>query len=146
MSKIKGQNIRIGVKTEGGTVKYFAASTSCSLNVNADVEDSSTKDDAVSGVAWRTQEVVGKNWDCSVEMQLVDADTAANIGLDVADMVGTEVDVEVNTVSGEQNRTKQSTLYTGKALITAWSGTFQNRQTGTASVSLQGQGALTKGE
>ena len=145
MSKIKGQNIRIGVKAEGGTVKYFAASTSCSLNVNADVEDSSTKDDAVSGVAWRTQEVVGKNWECSVEMQLVDADTAANIGLDVADMVGTEVDVEVNTVSGENNRTKQSTLYTGKALITAWSGTFQNRQTGTASVSLQGQGALTKG-
>lgn len=146
MSKIKGQNLRIGVKQASGTIKYFAASTSCSLNVNADVEDASTKDDAVNGVAWRTQEVTGKNWDCSVEMQVVDADAAAHAGLDVVDMVGTEVDVEVNLVSGDDNRTKQTALYSGKAIITGWQGSFQNRQTSTATVSLQGQGELKKAE
>lgn len=148
MSKIKGQNIRLAI-AESGAKKYFAASTTCSLSVNADVEDSSTKDDAINGVAWRKQEVTGKNWDCSAEVQIVDA---AEIGTDgiggfsIADMVGAEVEVEVNLVTGEKNRTQDKGLYTGKALITAWSLTAGNRQTATASVTLQGQGPLTKVE
>ena len=150
--KIKGQNIRLAVEVEDSTTQtkktvYFAASTTCSLNVNADVEDASTKDDAVDGVAWRKQEVTGKNWDCSCEVQVVD-DTEIGAdgigGFDLADMVGAEVKVEVNLVNGTSNRTKDKGLYAGKALITAWQMTAGNRQTATASVTLQGQGELAK--
>lgn len=150
--KIKGQNIRLAVEVDDSTMQtkkivYFAASTTCSLNVNADVEDASTKDDAVNGVAWRTQEVTGKNWDCSCDVQVVDATEIGTDGIggfDLADMVGTEVKVEVNLVNGTSNRTKDKGLYSGKALITAWQMTAGNRQTATASVTLQGQGELAK--
>lgn len=150
--KIKGQNIRLAVEVDDSTTQtkktvYFAASTTCSLNISAEVEDSSTKDDAVDGVAWRKQEVTGKNWDCSCEVQVVDEAEIGTDGIggfDLADMVGAEVKVEVNLVNGANNRTQDKGLYSGKALITAWQMTAGNRQTATASVTLQGQGELKK--
>lgn len=148
--KYKGQNIRLAIEVgEGGSKKllYFAAASSSSINVNADTEETSTKDDVVDSVAWRSQQVVGKNWDCSCEVQVVDETEIGTDGIggfDLADMVGQEVVVEVNIVGGEKNRTKTQGLYTGKALITSWSATMGNRQTATASVSMTGQGALTK--
>lgn len=144
MTKIKGQNIRIAV-TKGSDKVYFAASTTCSINLSADVEDASTKDDAINGVAWRTQEVTGKNWDFSAEMKLVnEAGTAGVDGFDLADMVGEVVDVEVNMMTGENNRTKSSGIYTGKAIITSWALSAPNRADATVSVNGTGQGALAK--
>lgn len=151
--KIKGQNIRLAVTIVDALTKiakkvYFAASTTCSLNVGADVEDGSTKDDAINGVAWRKQEVTGKNWEGSAEMQIVD-DAEIGVdgigGFDLADMVGQEVDMEVELVEGVKNRTTKTGLHNGKVLITGWQMTAPNRQTATVSVNFQGQGELKKG-
>lgn len=65
MATIKGQNLRVFI---GTPPKCVAASTSCTVHLAADLQDSSTKD---STGDWQQQQVVGFNWDMSVDALIV---------------------------------------------------------------------------
>lgn len=128
--KIKGQNIRLFLDD-----KCIAAATSCTLHIAANLEDSSTKD---STGDWQEQECTGKSWDFSGEMVVVDADEGGVTGMEMVDMIGKEITVEVAVTNGAKNRVAERKLYKGLAIINDWSLSAQNRQN--ATVSVQGQG------
>ena len=128
--KVKGQNIRLFLND-----KCIAAATSCTLHIAATLEDSSTKD---STGDWQEQECTGKSWDFSGDMVMVDADEGGVTGMEMVDMIGKEITVEVAVTNGARNRVEEHKLYKGLAIINDWSLSAQNRQN--ATVSVQGQG------
>lgn len=131
---LKGQKVRV---TLGGTV--LACATNCSLHISAQLEEASHKDVSDD---WADQEVVGKAWDFSAEALAYVADSGTTIAGktfdDVADLVGTVVDVEF-TKDGT------TTLRKGKAVINDYNQNWTNKQNGTYTVQGTGKGPLTKG-
>lgn len=137
MGVIKGQNLRFSIDGQ-----YLCSATSGSLHISATLEDSSTKDSTNS---WQQQECTGKAWDGSCEALLVmDAAEAALCGIDLVEMVGTEVTVEMDLTSGEKNRVKTQGLYTGKAIINDWNCDAPNKQNSKVSIQFTGNGELTR--
>lgn len=131
---LKGQKVRVKI---GDTV--LACATTCSCHISAQLEEASHKDVTSN---WAEQECVGKAWDFSAEALAYVAESGTTIAgktfNEVADLVGTTVDVEF-----EQDGTK--TLRTGKAIINDYSQTWANKQNGTYTVQGTGTGALVKG-
>lgn len=142
MSIIKGQNLRLFIQTEGGTLKCIAAATDCSVNINANLEESSTKD---STNDWQQQECTGKSWDCSTNaLVVIDAAEDGATAFDIASMVGQKITVKLQQTNGEKNREAVSAgkNLTGQGIISSWSLTAGNRQNATYSVSISGNGQL----
>lgn len=142
---MKGQQLRLLVAG-----KCIAASTSCELSVNVNTENNTTKD---SEGDWDSNEVVGKSWSASAEMQFVltDNKTAsapdAKTINDILGMIGTSQTVSLYTTTGtagSMNRAAVSgePVARGSAIITSLNITSQNRQTVTASVQFVGNGPL----
>jgi len=137
---IKGQNLRIFVAG-----KCIAAATSCTLNITAQTEDSSTKD---STGDWAENEVIGKSWEVQTESLVVATDPAAASGkstVDLISLVGTQVALTFDQTSGTNNRTAAggTLAHSGNALLTNISITAANRQKGTLSCTFTGNGALS---
>lgn len=140
---IKGQNLRIFV---GG--KCVAFSTSCQLQVSANLEDTSTKDSTGS---WDEQEIVGNSWSMSVDA-LYNAGGTDATGLNAQEMLdlllaGQQVQVRFSVTGGAQNReslTATSTMaeYEGSAWINDLNVTAANKSNASYSASLTGNGAL----
>ena len=142
---IKGQNLRIFVGE-----KCVAFSTSCQLQVSANLEDTSTNDS--TGI-WDEQEIVGKSWSMSVDA-LYNAGGTDATGLNAQEMLdlllaGQQVQVRFSVTGGAQNReslTATSTMaeYDGSAWINDLSVTAANKSNASYSASLTGNGALAK--
>lgn len=140
MATIKGQNIRLFIEDEQGVERCLCASTSCTIHISADLEESTTKD---STGDWKEQEVTGKAWDVSADMNFVlDATETALLGVDIAKMVGRKVKIRTKITEGAKNRVAAAGLYEGYAIVNDWNLQAPNKQNATVSMQAQGTGEL----
>ncbi|MBR2016282.1 MAG: hypothetical protein IKA00_03135 [Prevotella sp.] len=141
MSIIKGQNLRIMV---GG--KCIAMATSCQLHISAQMEDSSTKDDAGN---WQTQEVVGLSWDVQTDslITLVDNGSNGELPTDLLSLIisQTKVTLTFDQTAGTNNRVGQNAAIkrTGYAYLTDYNLVAQNRTAAKLTCQFQGDGPLS---
>lgn len=140
MTTIKGQNLRI--KVNDGLA--IAAATSCTVHLQIEVGESSTKD---SEGDWQENEVTGMSWDAQTDCLVIpnsDEDETAAYLEDLYDMMEakTPVAVSFEQTYGTKNRQNGGAVLQGEAIITDIAVTAQNRQNVTASIKLQGTGEL----
>ena len=129
---MKGQNLRILINQ-----KCVAFSTSCTYHLNANLEDSSTKDD-VAG--FQKQDVTGLAGDISCDaLYSVETDDNGVNGIDALDMMlaGQEVTVEFSPTTGTKNREATGTKYTCQAIVNDISINAPNRANVTYTIQLQ---------
>ena len=141
MATIKGQNLRVMV---GG--KCIAMATSCTFHISAQVEDSSTKDDAND---FANNEVTGLSWDASTDslVTLTDNGTNGELPTDLMSLIinKTVVTLTFDQTAGTNNRTGQNSAIkrSGQAYLTDYSISAQNRQNSTLSCQFTGTGPLS---
>lgn len=141
MSTIKGQNLRIMV---GG--KCIAMATSCQLHISAQMEDSSTKDNADN---WQTQELVGLSWDVQTDslITLVDNGSNGELPTDLLSLIisQTKVTLTFDQTAGTNNRVGQNAAIkrTGQAYLTDYNLVAQNRTAAKLTCQFQGDGPLS---
>ena len=140
MGTIKGQNLRVFV---GG--KCVAMSTSMSLHLASQTEDSSTKDDTND---FAVNEIVGLSWDASCDSLVTLVDNGSNGELP-ADLMTAWINKTLLTLvfdvtAGTNNRTGQNSTIkkTGTAYITDINITAANRANSTMTVQFTGSGAI----
>lgn len=129
---MKGQNLRIIINQ-----KCVAFSTSCTYHLNANLEDSSTKDD-VAG--FQKQDVTGLAGDISCDaLYSVETDANGVNGIDALDMMlaGQEVTVEFSPTTGTKNREATGTKYTCQAIVNDISINAPNRANVTYTIQMQ---------
>ena len=129
---MKGQNLRILINQ-----KCVAFSTSCTYHLNANLEDSSTKDD-VAG--FQKQDVTGLAGDISCDaLYSVETDDNGVNGIDALDMMlaGQEVTVEFSPTTGTKNREATGTKYTCQAIVNDISIKAPNRANVTYTIQMQ---------
>ena len=126
--------------------KCIAMATSCTFHISAQVESSSTKDDAND---FEVNEVTGLSWDASTDslVTLTDNGTNGELPTDLMSLIinKTMVTLTFDTTAGTNNRTAQNSAIkkSGSAYVTDFSVTAQNRQTSTLTVQFTGTGALS---
>ena len=141
MATIKGQNLRVMV---GG--KCIAMATSCTFHISAQVEDSSTKDDAND---FANNEVTGLSWDAQTESLVTLTDNGVNgeLPTDLMSLIlnKTKVTLTFDQTAGTNNRTGQNSAIkrSGQAYLTDYSLSAQNRQNSTLSCQFTGTGPLS---
>ena len=141
MSIIKGQNLRVMV---GG--KCIAMATSCTFHISAQVEDSSTKDDAND---FANNEVTGLSWDAQTDSLVTLTDNGVNgeLPTDLMSLIinKTKVTLTFDQTAGTNNRTGQNSAIkrSGQAYLTDYSLSAQNRQNSTLSCQFTGTGPLS---
>ena len=141
MSIIKGQNLRIMVSG-----KCIAMATSCQLHISAQMEDSSTKDDAGN---WQTQELVGLSWDVQTDslITLVDNGSNGELPTDLLSLIisQTKVTLTFDQTAGTNNRVGQNAAIkrTGYAYLTDYNLVAQNRTAAKLTCQFQGDGPLS---
>ena len=141
MATIKGQNLRVMV---GG--KCIAMATSCTFHISAQVEDSSTKDDAND---FANNEVTGLSWDAQTDSLVTLADNGVNgeLPTDLMSLIinKTKVTLTFDQTAGANNRVGQNSAIkrSGYAYLTDFSISAQNRQNSTLSCQFTGTGPLS---
>ena len=141
MATIKGQNLRVMV---GG--KCIAMATSCTFHISAQVEDSSTKDDAND---FANNEVTGLSWDAQTDSLVTLADNGVNgeLPTDLMSLIinKTKVTLTFDQTAGANNRVGQNSAIkrSGDAYLTDFSISAQNRQNSTLSCQFTGTGPLS---
>lgn len=141
MATIKGQNLRVMV---GG--KCIAMATSCTFHISAQVEDSSTKDDAND---FANNEVTGLSWDAQTDSLVTLTDNGVNgeLPTDLMSLIlnKTKVTLTFDQTAGTNNRTGQNSAIkrSGEAYLTDYSLSAQNRQNSTLSCQFTGTGPLS---
>ena len=141
MATIKGQNLRVMV---GG--KCIAMVTSCTFHISAQVEDSSTKDDAND---FTNNEVTGLSWDAQTDSLVTLTDNGVNgeLPTDLMSLIinKTKVTLTFDQTAGTNNRTGQNSAIkrSGQAYLTDYSLSAQNRQNSTLSCQFTGTGPLS---
>ena len=126
--------------------KCIAMATSCTFHISAQVESSSTKDDAND---FEVNEVTGLSWDASTDslVTLTDNGTNGELPTDLMSLIinKTVVTLTFDTTAGTNNRTAQNSAIkkSGSAYVTDFSVTAQNRQNSTLTVQFTGTGALS---
>lgn len=135
LTKLMGQNFRAFV---GGAA--VPESTSCSVSIQGDAEDSSTKDDVGS---YTSQQVVSKSW--SVQADNIDASLATLRALITRFNSDAKTTVGWDQTAGAQNRVAQNADFAreGDAILNDLSIVANNRATITISCQYQGSGALS---
>lgn len=139
MHVIKGQNFRLFVND-----KCIGASQSCEIHVSANLETSSSKDDTDD---FQRNETTGMAWDGSVNAFVMSDEDAQAIGIDDAlDLIGQEVSVKYQEVTGDKNRSAKlgGISRSSKAIVSDVKATFGNRANSTWDLQLTGNGPLTK--
>lgn len=139
---MKGQNLRILVGA-GSAAKCIARAKSCTINIEAQLEDTSTKD---STGDWAENEGVGKSWNMTTDSLVVlEDDNGGKTVLDFIDAVGTKFAIEFDETSGTQNRAAQNSdiKRTGYAILQSVSINSTNRQQVTYSTQWTGSGPLS---
>lgn len=136
MATLKGQNFRI-LQQVGDEFKCIGMATNCTVTLNGNTEDASTKDD-VSNAAKPT--VISKSWQVSVESMEV-ADAAAILTAIKSLQPFTLVWDETNTADN-QEPIKDAFARKGQAYLSDVSFSFNDRENSTKSLQFTGSGAL----
>ena len=132
----KGQNFRI-LQQDGNDFKCIGMATNCTVTLNGNTEDASTKDD-VSNAAKPT--VISKSWQVSVESMEV-ADAAAILTAIKSLQPFTLVWDETNTADN-QAPVAAAFARKGQAYLSDVSFSFNDRENSTKSLQFTGSGAL----
>ena len=125
--------------------KCIAMATSCQLHISAQMEDSSTKDDAGN---WQTQEIVGLSWDVQTDslITLVDNGSNGELPTDLLSLIisQTKVTLTFDQTAGTNNRVGQNAAIkrTGYAYLTDYNLVAQNRTAAKLTCQFQGVGPL----
>lgn len=130
MATIKGQNLRIFV---GG--KTIAAALECSLSVQMNVQQQSTKDDDDD---FASQIVMSLQWSVSVT-NAVTTEANRNDAATLEGYIGQTVNVELAMAGGNLNSEKGDILLAGKAILSDVQITAENRRRGTCTIQLTGK-------
>lgn len=118
---LKGQNLRVFVGES--TAAVVACATNCAVDLTANTESASTKDD--SGLI-EQKEVSSVAGTVSVDaLVLVSEQDAVKSALQ---LIGKRVKLECNITDGAQNRDKAGAIFTAEALCTSVSVNAQNKQ------------------
>lgn len=136
MATLKGQNFRI-LQQVGDEFKCIGMATNCTVTLNGNTEDASTKDD-VSNAAKPT--VISKSWQVSVESMEV-ADAAAILTAIKSLQPFTLVWDETSTTDN-QAPTAAAFARKGQAYLSDVSFSFNDRENSTKSLQFTGSGAL----
>lgn len=136
MATLKGQNFRI-LQQDGNDFKCIGMATNCTVTLNGNTEDASTKDD-VSNAAKPT--VISKSWQVSVESMEV-ADAAAILTAIKSLQPFTLVWDETSTTDN-QAPTAAAFARKGQAYLSDVSFSFNDRENSTKSLQFTGSGAL----
>lgn len=132
MATVKGQNLRIFVGS-----RAIAAALECSLQVQLNLQAFSTKDDEG---AFTKNRVVSVSWTATANAVVTDTTELEAIGVvELADLIGETVKVQLNTTNGDYNREVSSLLLAGDAIVSDVQYTAQNRQRSTCRVTLTGK-------
>jgi hypothetical protein len=126
--------------------KCIAMATSCTFHISAQVEDSSTKDDAND---FANNEVTGLSWDAQTDSLVTLTDNGVNgeLPTDLMSLIlnKTKVTLTFDQTAGTNNRTGQNSAIkrSGQAYLTDYSISAQNRQNSTLSCQFTGTGPLS---
>ena len=149
----------------GSTLEVIAASTSCSINVNADTIDVSSKDSGRYG-----SNIAGKiSWDVSADAlftipssgdsrygytklmdslisgEALDISWASVSNFAEANAASDQsADEDGNVFTATRKQTSAKDLYSGKAVVTSLQLTADNGSLSTYSVTFAGKGKITK--
>ncbi len=147
----KGQFVRLFLSANNtdAPTAVLAAAKSLSLHVSMQLEDATTKDTTGD---WQVQEPTGLSYDISTSALVRSGDTITSSvgGKNLADLTSifeasTPVKWLIANVSGDNNRTKGSTIVSGSATITQLTLNAANRQNATYDTQLSGYGIYTVG-
>lgn len=113
--------------------------TTCTVNLKSEVREVSNKD---TEGGWVENRVVAINWQVTAEC-VIDPDATYGVTVDELEgMVGTTMQVEFATASGDHNAAKGEMLLSGYAILSDVNITAQNRQRGTCAITMTGQGGF----
>ena len=125
--------------------KCIAMATSCTFHISAQVEDSSTKDDAND---FANNEVTGLSWDAQTDSLVTLTDNGVNgeLPTDLMSLIinKTKVTLTFDQTAGTNNRTGQNSVIkkSGWAWLNDLSIQAANRQNSTISAQFTGTGPL----
>ena len=132
MATVKGQNLRIFLGN--AETAPIAAALSCSLEIQMNVKELSTKDDEGG---WAKNHVASLAWNVKVN-GAVTLDPDRNDPASLMSRIGQQVYVKLALASGEQNSEMGSMLIGGYAILSDVQITAENRKRGTYDVTLTG--------
>ena len=143
MSNISGGEVRLFLSADGGTTyKAFAAETECSIELNADTRETTSKDIAV----FRSYVTSAKSWTISGSSILGDDDAAKWNVDELYAKVGDIVNIRITQVTaGTVTPVVGETKVEGTAILSQLSVSAPDKDNGTVSFSLNGTGAFTVG-
>ena len=148
----KGQFIRLFLSADNTNTPtaVIASAKSLSLHVSVSVENSTTKD--TDGGDWVSNEPTAINYDISSSALVRGNDTiTSSVGSKgLADLQqiwegSAPVKWQIAIVSGANQRTKGSVLFSGSAVIANLNINAQNRQVATYDCSMNGYGDINVG-
>ena len=132
MATVKGQNLRIFLGN--GSSTPIAAALECSLQIQLNVQERSTKDDEGG---WAKNHVASLTWNVKVN-GAVTLDPDRNDPATLMDRIGQTVYVKMALASGEKNSDMGDMLVAGYAILSDVQITAENRRRGTYDVTLKG--------
>ena len=132
MATVKGQNLRIFLGNGGSAP--IAAALECSLQIQLNVQERSTKDDEGG---WAKNHVASLTWNVKVN-GAVTLDPDRNDPATLMDRIGQTVYVKMALASGEKNSDMGGMLVCGYAILSDVQITAENRRRGTYDVTLTG--------
>jgi len=143
MSNISGGEVRLFLSADGGTTyKAFAAETECSIELNADTRETTSKDIAV----FRSYVTSAKSWTITGSSLLGDDDAAKWNVDELYGKVGDLVQIRITQVSaGTIVPVVGETKVEGDAILSQLSVSAPDKDNGTVSFTLNGTGAFTVG-
>lgn len=132
MATVKGQHLRLFLDN-----KVIAASRSCTLKINVQFSDVSTKD---TDDDWVENAPTNISWSVDFEALVVRSDVNANTPQDLfTDIKGkTPLFVEIATAGGSSNRTAGQGLFSGSAILTDVNVQAPNRESSVITGTLTG--------
>lgn len=138
MATLKGQNFRI-IATEGSSLTVIAMATNCTVTLNNNTEDASTKDDVGNS---SMPSVVSKSWSVSVESLKV-----LNLGQvldDIKFMRKLFVMWDEVSTTNNQKMLEASFARSGYAYLNDATFTFNDRENSAKSLQFTGASPLVK--
>jgi len=143
MSNISGGEVRLFLSADGGTTyKAFAAETECSIELNADTRETTSKDIAV----FRSYVTSAKSWTITGSSILGDDDAAKWNVDELYAKVGDLVKIRITQVTaGTVTPVVGETKVEGDAILSQLSVSAPDKDNGTVSFTLNGTGAFAVG-
>jgi TP901-1 family phage major tail protein len=143
MSNISGGEVRLFLSADGGTTyKAFAAETECSIELNADTRETTSKDIAV----FRSYVTSAKSWTITGSSILGDDDAAKWNVDELYAKVGDIVNIRITQVTaGTVTPVIGETKVEGTAILAQLSVSAPDKDNGTVSFTLNGTGAFAVG-